>query len=103
MSSRVPIVLLVASIAANVFLLYRVLDVGVTTTYEGSEIKSLKRQQAQIQKLFPLLQRGMSRDALLDAARSAGLEVMEKTPDQVYVGAIEFVLRDGKVVDVRFD
>jgi hypothetical protein len=95
--------LLVAAIAVNVFLLYRVFDAGVTTTYEGSEIKSLKRQQAQIQKLFPLLQKGISRDAPLGAARDAGLEVIEKTPDEVYVGAIEFVLKDGKVVDVRFD
>jgi len=55
--SKVLIVLLVASIAVNVFLLYRVFDVGVTTTYEGSEIKSLKQQQTQIQKLFPLLQK----------------------------------------------
>lgn len=95
--------MLVVSIMVNGFLLYRVFDVGVTTTYEGSEIKSLKRQQAQMQKLFPLLQKGISRDALLGAARGAGLEVMEKTQDQVYVGAIEFVLRDGNVVDLRFD
>ena len=95
--------MLVASIAVNVFLLYRLFDVGVTTTYQGSEIKSLKRQQAQIQKLFPLLQKDISRDALVGAARGAGLEVMEKTPNQVYVRTIEFVLRDGKVVDVRFD
>lgn len=101
--SRVLIVFLVASIAVNVFLLYRVFDVGVTTTYEGSEIKSLKQQQTQIQKLFPLLEKGISRDALLAAARDTGLEVIEKTPDQVYVGAIEFVLKDGMVVDVRFD
>src|SRR5882762_11267363 len=101
--SKVLIVLLVASIAVNVFLLYRVFDVGVTTTYEGSEIKSLKQQQTQIQKLFPLLQKGISRDALLGAARGTGLEVIEKTPDQVYVGTIEYVLRDGMVVDVRFD
>src|SRR6266403_4319316 len=100
--SKILIGFLVASIAVNVFLLYRVFDVGVTTTYQGSEIKSLKRQQAQIQKLFPLLEKGISRDALLGAARGAGLEVMEKTPDQVYVGAIEFVLRDGMVADVRF-
>jgi hypothetical protein len=39
---------------------------------------------------------------LLSAARGAGLEVMEKTPDRVYLGAIEPVLRDGKVVAVRF-
>lgn len=100
---RVLIVVLVASILVNVFLLYRVIDVGTTTTYEGSEITSLRRQQAQIQKLFPLLQKDISRDALLGAARGAGLEVIEKTPNQVYVGAIEFVLRDGKVVEVRFD
>jgi hypothetical protein len=101
--SRILVVLLAASIAANVFLLYRVLDVGVTTTYEGSEIKALKQQQAQIQKVFPLLQKGMSRDALLGVAHGAGLEVIEKTPDQVYVGAIEFVLKDGMVVGVKFD
>ncbi len=101
--SRVLTVLLLASIAANVFLLFRVFDVGVTTTYEGAEIKSLKRQQSQIQKLFPLLQKGISREVLLDAARGAGLEVIEKTPDQIYVGAIEFLLKDGMVVEVRFD
>jgi hypothetical protein len=74
--SRVLIVLLLASIAANVFLLYRVFDVGVTTTYEGSEINLLKKQQAQMRKLFPFLQIGISRDALLSAAGREGLEVI---------------------------
>jgi hypothetical protein len=101
--NRILMVLLLVSAAANAFLLYRLLDTGVTTTYQSSEVKFLKQQQTQMQKLLPLLQKGVSRDAVVSAAKDAGLEVMVKDPNRLYVGTIEFVFKDGIVVDIQFE
>lgn len=101
--NRILVILLLVSAAANAFLLYRVVDVGVTTTYQSAEIKSLKQQQEQMQKLLPLLQKGVSRDAVVGAARDARLEVMNKAPNRLYVGMIEFIFKDGVVSDIRFE
>jgi hypothetical protein len=101
--NRILVTLLLVSGAANAFLLYRVVDVGVTTTYQSAEIKSLKQQQDQMQKLLPLLQKGISRDAVVGAARDAGLEVMNKEPNTLYVGMIEFIFKDGVVSDIRLE
>lgn len=101
--NRTLTILLIVSAAANALLLYRVVDVGVTTTYQSAEIKSLKRQQAQMQKLIPLLQKGISRDLVVGAARDAGLQIMVKDPNSMYVGMIEFIFRDGIVADIRFE
>jgi hypothetical protein len=101
--NRILLALSILSVAANVFLLYRLLDTGVTTTYQSAEVKSLLQQQAELKKLVPLLLKGTSRDTLLDAARQAGLQIMQKETDRLYVGSIEVVFTDGRVSDVNFE
>jgi hypothetical protein len=101
--NRAITVCLLISVIANVFLLYRLLDTGVTTTYEASQIKSSTRQLSDMQKLFPGLMTALTRDALMNAARTAGLEVIEKDKSELYVGTIEFSLADNKVVGIHFD
>ena len=101
--NRISLAVLILSVAANAFLLYRLLDTGVTTTYQSAEIKSLLQKQADMKKLFPLLQKGTSRDTLSNAAREAGLQVMQKEPDRLYVGTIEFLFTDGRVREMKFD
>lgn len=101
--NRNLLTLLILSVAGNAFLLYRLLDTGVTTTYQSAEVKSLLQQQAEIKKLAPLLLKGIPRDTLEDAARKTGLQVMPKESDTLYVGTIEFLFRDGRVNDINFD
>lgn len=101
--NRILLTLAILSVAANAFLLYRLLDTGVTTTYQSAEVKSLLQQQAEMKKLSPLLLKGISRDALVVAARDKGLQVIEKEPDRLYVGTIEFLFKDGRVSDVNFE
>jgi len=101
--NRSLLILLILSVVANAFLMYRLLDTGVTTTYQSAEIKSLLKQQADMKKLIPLLQKGTSRDTILGAAREAGLEVMQKEPDMLYVGTVEFLFKDGRLSEVKFD
>jgi hypothetical protein len=101
--NRVLPVCLTLSAVVNVFLLYRVLDTGVTTTYEASEIKSVRRELADMQKLFPVVSVGTSHEELVSAARKVDLEVIEKKQGNIYVGSVEFLLRDDKVAGVDFD
>ena len=101
--NRILLALSILSVAANAFLLYRLLDTGVTTTYQSAEVKSLLQQQAEMKKLAPLLLKGTSRDTLLGAAREAGLQIMQKEPDRLYVGSIEVMFTDGRVSDVNFE
>jgi len=101
--NRIVLALLVLSVAVNAFLLYRLLDTGVTTTYQSAEIKSQLQQQAEMKKLIPLLLKGTSRDTLMGAAREAGLQVMQKEPNRLYIGTIEVLFTDGRVSDVNFE
>lgn len=101
--NRILLTLSILSVAANAFLLYRLFDTGVTTTYQSAEVKSLLQQQAEMKKLVPLLLKGTSRDTLESAARETGLQVMQKERDRVYVGTIEFLFTDGRVGDVNFE
>ena len=101
--NRILLTLSILSVAANAFLLYRLLDTGVTTTYQSAEVKSLLQQQAEMKKLAPLLLKGTSRDTLLGAAREVGLQIIQKEPDRLYIGSIEVVFTDGRVSDVNFE
>ena len=101
--NKVVTVSLLVSVIANGFLLYRLLDTGVTTTYEASEIKSQTRQLSDMQKLFLAVSTGLTRDALMIAAHAAGLEVIQKEKGDLYVGSIEFSLVGDKVVGIHFN
>jgi hypothetical protein len=101
--NRSLLILLILSAAANAFFMFRLLDTGVTTTYQSAEIKSLLQQQAEMKKLIPLLQKGTSRDTIVGAAQEAGLEVMQKEPGSLYIGTIEFLFTDGRLSDVKFE
>jgi hypothetical protein len=101
--NRILLALLILSGVANAFLLYRAVDTGVTTTYQSAEIKSLLQQQVEMKRLMPLLQKGISRDTLVSAAHEARLEIMQKEPNRLYVGTIEYLFTDDRVSDVRFE
>jgi len=101
--NRTLTVCLLISVVANLFLLYRLLDTGVTTTYQASEIRSSTKQLSDMQKLFPAIATGFSRDALMNAAHTVGLEVIEKDKGELYVGSIEFSLKGDTVVGIRFN
>lgn len=91
------------SVLGNLVLLYRVFDLGVTTTYGADEISRRSRQAADAQKLLPLLMPGTSRSDVSSAARKVGLEVIDKGEEGLYVGGIHFVVADDRVAAVRFD
>lgn len=93
---------LLCSILINVTLLYRVIDLGVTTTYGADEINYRNRQASDLKKLLPLLLKSTSQEQVLLAARQAGLEVMKKIDEGTYVGTVLFTYSDGKVIAVDF-
>jgi hypothetical protein len=94
---------LLLSVLGNFVLLYRVFDMGLTSTYEADEISRRGHQVANVQKLLPLLVPNMSRANLLSAARKANLEILEKGEEGLYVGGIRFLLSGDRVVAVNFD
>lgn len=87
----------------NAVLFYRVLDLAVTETYRGDEISRRSRQAADAQKLLSLLMQHASRADLLSAAQRAGLEVLHKGKEELYVGDLHFVLSGDRVAAVRLD
>jgi hypothetical protein len=82
--------LLLMSVLGNVLLIYRVFDLGVTTTYGSDEISRRTQQVADAEKLLPPLLSGTSRTELLSEAQKAGLDVMDKGKEGLYVGGIHF-------------
>jgi hypothetical protein len=96
-------VLLVISIIGNAILLYRVLDMGVTTTYQSDEIKQRGEQLEGIQKLWSSLLPNTSRADVLNAARKSGLEVLDKQEEGLYVDGIHFVFSGDQVTAVKFE
>ena len=96
-------VLLLISVLGNAVLIYRVFDLGVTTTYGSDEISRRTQQVADAQKLLPPLLSGTSRMELLSEAQKAGLEVMDKGEEGLYVGGIHFVLSGDRVAAIDFE
>lgn len=96
-------ILLLLSVLGNAILLYRVLDLGVMTTYGDDEVSRRSKQAADAQKLLPLLMLDTSRADVLSAAQKAGLEVIDKGEEGLYVGDIHFVLSEDRIVAVKFD
>ncbi|EFB7642808.1 hypothetical protein E4I92_14360 [Escherichia coli] len=91
---------LLFSILINAALLYRVFDLGVTTTYGADEINYRNRQASDLKKLLPLLLKSTSQEQVLLAARQASLEVIKKPGEGTYVGTLLFTYSDGKVMAV---
>lgn len=91
---------LLCSILINAVLFYRVLDLGVMTTYGVDEINYRNRQASDLKKLLPLLLKSTSQEQVLLAARQAGLEVIKKPGEGIYVGTVLFTYSDGKVMAV---
>jgi hypothetical protein len=94
---------LLVSVLGNIVLLYRVLDMGVTTTYGADEISRRGKQVADVQKLLPLLMPHTSRADLLGAAQKAGLEIIDKGQEGMYVGDVQFIFSGDQVTAVKFD
>jgi hypothetical protein len=86
-----------------VVLLYRVFDLGVTTTYGDDEISRRSQQAADAQRLMPLLMPGASRADVLSAAARAGLEVLDKGEEGLFVGSMHFVFTQDRVAAVKFE
>jgi hypothetical protein len=95
--------LLFISAVGNAVLLFRVFDLGVTTTYGSDEISRRTHQVADAQKLLPPLLSDTSRKDLLSAALKANLEVLEKGEEGLYVGGIHFVLTGDRVAAIEFE
>jgi hypothetical protein len=102
MRQALPI-LLVLSLLTNGVLLYRVFDLGVTTTYGADEIDRRSEQAAGAQKLLPLLMPSTSRADLLTAAQKSGLEVLDKGEEGLYIGGVHFVLSGDRVTAIELE
>lgn len=91
---------LTLSILANVFLVYRTFDIGVTMTYMSDEIEHQQTRAADVERLLPLLAPHLTKSELLEAAGKAGLEVIEKQEEGIYVGDLLFTLAGDRVISV---
>ena len=95
---------LLLSVIVNIALLYRLLDTGISVSYQADELGYKSKQLTDVQKMFPVLVPKMSRADLLEKARKTGLEIIEKKDDNtVYVGGIQFVLSNDQVTAIKFE
>ncbi len=95
---------LLLSVVANLALLYRILDTGVSLTHQADEIGYKSRQLADMEKIWPVLMPRISQTELMDAARKTGLEVMEKkSENSLVIGHVQFLLSDNRVVAIKFE
>lgn len=97
------VVPLVLSVLGNCILLYRVLDLGVATTYLSDEVRRRGQQTEDARKLLSFLVTHQSRADVLDAARVTGLEVLDKGEAGVFIGSIHFIFSDDEVSTIEFD
>lgn len=102
LTKRLLSIFLLISVLGNFFLMYRVLDLGVTTTYQESEIALRIKQMEAMERLFPALVASTSRSQLLDAAEKLELETFDKGSEGVNVGGIMFIFSDNRVSAVDF-
>tara|TARA_R110000824_G_scaffold118960_2_gene271451 strand:+ start:70653 stop:70979 length:327 start_codon:yes stop_codon:yes gene_type:complete len=88
---------LVLSVVGNALLLYRVADLGVTTTHQSEQIRLNAQQAKDAEEILPMLINKTSRDDVLFAARKAGLTTFEKE-EGLIVGQLLFVF-SGELLD----
>lgn len=96
-------VVLVISVVGNAILLYRALDSGVTATHGADEIDRRNRQTEDARKLMRVLLSDFSHADVVSAAEKAGVPVIDKGDEGLFVGEVRFAMSEDRIVDVQFD
>jgi hypothetical protein len=102
MVRKLLIIGLVASVALNAVLLYRVLNLGVAASYGEDESTFRAMQITAAEKLLLGFSKSSSRENLLELAKTHNLEVVEKSDGRIYVGNISFAFSGNRVSAVNF-
>ena len=93
--------ILIISLLLNIFLAYRVFDLGITTTHQSEQLNYLNAQLGDVEKLWSSLFDNSSRSGVLQAAGNLGMEVIDKPSESaIYVGRIKFILSGDKVTKI---
>lgn len=103
-TKRVLGVLLIASVFANLFLLYGIVDQAVTIDDHASELARKQSQLDAATKLFRPFLKGQNPAALLSTAKKEKLEVLPKSGDEIYIEQVKFTLtQQGTISDLSFE
>jgi hypothetical protein len=97
------IILLILSLSINIFLSYKVFDLGVTVTYMQEEQNTNRRQFSDIEKIFPNLVHDLSKSRILDAGKKSNLMVIDKQEEGIYIGSIYFQYSKNGLLKINFD
>jgi hypothetical protein len=76
---------------------------GVANTHGNDEISRRNGQVRVAERFFLPLIAGFSKSELIDAAKKAGVGVMDKGEDGIYVGEIRLTFSNDRLVSVSFD
>ena len=93
---------LTLSLLGNALLIYRVFDIGVAMTYGSDELHRRETQLSNMQLLLPYLIDTSTGPTIRSAAKAAGLEVLDKGTDGLYVGEIHFIFMGDTLSAVKF-
>jgi hypothetical protein len=83
-------VLTILMIASNLFWLYRVIDDGITITYQDQRINELEEVREQLMALLPVLARGVKQEAITTIAGEVSGERPFQKHGCLWVGQLGF-------------
>jgi len=96
--------LLVVSMAGNAYLLYKLIDHGVSITYQADEQARRGQQLAALSALLMEYAKGDSRNALVQRAKQVGLHVIDKPGENYFwIDEIRFDIVDDRLADIKLD
>jgi hypothetical protein len=95
--------LLLISLAVNLGLAYRVLDLSSAITDSSDEVARRDKQVRAMQKLLPAILANGSRVNLAVVAGNLGMQVLDKKDEGVYVDGVLFVFSGEQVSAVDFN
>ncbi len=94
---------LALSVLANILLFYRIVDLGVTMTYGADELTRREGQLSTMQVLLPHLVNTATHATIQKAAQKAGLEILDKGAEGLYVGEVHFIFTGDTLTSVKVD
>lgn len=98
---RILTAALLLSLVGNGVLLWRILDLGVTTTYLDDQNQIFDRTLNDLEKLLPSIVGQSSRASIASLATKSGIGVLDKGSDGLLIGTMYFRFSDGRLMEVR--
>jgi len=103
LSRNLLIGLLGVSFLGNAFLIYRLVDMGVTVTHGEEESGRRNEQVRVVEELLAVFMSKPSKAELIEAAKESHFDVLDKGEDGIYVGEVRFNFSEDKLASLSLN